>query len=354
MLNNTFGPLLIYRHPFYVYIVEPGIGVVFKVSNRNVKVIPALKEALQLSLLNKEVWCGLLRWIRRQRWLYHIWNLTGVRLVYRKLVPEPEDQPGYRKPSTFALWCLAVYFAAFGLAAQRFESRLDKVEHKSTILITQLATKHSKKALSRVAAIQNQTCPVKPHFNDPWTIYASLFSSSVLCQSVVQELQTVVEDWKTDLAGVNLSWAKLQTADLFEANLQKADLHFANLQKAVLLFANLQTTDLSGANLQKADLSGANLQEAGLGGANLQKANLIAAKLQEAYLHEANLQEADLRVANLQEADLSVANLQGATGLTFEQLLGVKTLYRAEGLPPALVAKLKQAKPALFESPWRR
>ena len=259
-------------------------------SNNNVKVIPALKKVLQLLLLNKEAWYGLLRWIRRQRWLYHFLNIIGIRLLFRKFRPVPEDRPGYRKPSTFVLWCLAVYFAAFGLAAQRFESRLDKVEHKSAILITQLATKHSKKALGRVAYIQNLTCPVKPHFNDPWTVYTSLFTSSVPCRSVVEELQTVIEDWKEDLAGVNLDRANLQTADLSEAKLQ---------------------------------------------GAALLKTNL-----QEADLYEAHLQEAFLIQANLQGANLRWTQLQGATGLTFEQLVEVKTLYRAEGLSPVLVVQL--------------
>jgi uncharacterized protein YjbI with pentapeptide repeats len=280
------------------------------VSNNNVKVIPALKEALQLSLLNKEVWCGLLRW--RLSVIYKLLDLIGIRLLYRKLVPEPEDQPGYRKPSTFVLWCFAVYFAAFGIAAQRFESQLDKVEHKSIILITQLATNLHKKALGRIAHIQTEKCPVKPYFNRPWTVYYSLFTSSVACQSVVKELQAVVEDWKEDLAEVNLSKANLKKADLRDAKLQEADLYDAKLQKADLRDANLQEADLSWAKLQEANLSDANLQEADLSWAKLQKANLSGANLQEADLYDAKLQEANLSGANLQKTNLSKANLQEA------------------------------------------
>ena len=105
---------------------------------------------------------------------------------------------------------------------------------------------------------------------------------------------------KADLAGTNLSEAKLGGADLHEANLR-------------------------GANLPRADLGKANLRRADLRGANLPGANLGEADLSEANLRGANLSRADLRRANLSNANLIAANLSHATGLTCDQIRAAQT-----------------------------
>jgi uncharacterized protein YjbI with pentapeptide repeats len=115
---------------------------------------------------------------------------------------------------------------------------------------------------------------------------------------------------KADLAGTNLSEARLGGADLHEANLR-------------------------GANLPRADLGKANLRGADLRGANLTSANLGEADLSEANLRGANLSRADLRRANLSNVNLIAANLSNATGLTCGQIQATQT-DETTNLPTAL------------------
>ena len=157
---------------------------------------------------------------------WFFWDFCGCRFIWRKIVPEIQaelDNPDYQKPSTFVLWVLALYFAAFGLASQLFESRLDKVEHKANMLVAQLATPQFKTVLGRIDTIQRLQCRVKPMFLEPITVLASLFlGDSAACASVVTELKGVVEDWKGSLEGVDLSFAQLQKVKLRDAQAQGA------------------------------------------------------------------------------------------------------------------------------------
>lgn len=91
--------------------------------------------------------------------------------------------------------------------------------------------------------------------------------------------------------------------------------------------------------LEKCDLN-----EAELPGFDLQRANLRGANLRGTNLRKANLWRADLR-----DSDLWAADISGAFGITFEQLLEVKSLYKVKGLDPELEARLKKEKPELFE-----
>lgn len=83
-----------------------------------------------------------------------------------------------------------------------------------------------------------------------------------------------VEGRKQDLAGADLSTAKLMRAKLSEANLAGAD-----LSSAYLIRADLDRADLSGADLNSAVLSEASLKGADLGDADLSDAYLNGADL---------------------------------------------------------------------------
>ena len=120
------------------------------------------------------------------------------------------------------------------------------------------------------------------------------------------------------LAGRDLSHARLRKADLREANLDGADLRGADLQEARLARASLRGAKLAGANLRDADLekaalSQADLTEAVLAGAALDETQLDHAILTRADLQDASLREANLAGADLREADLTEANLEEAT-----------------------------------------
>jgi hypothetical protein len=93
-------------------------------------------------------------------------------------------------------------------------------------------------------------------------------------QADLDQLRASKQCPKCDLAGANLSGAKLNRADLSETNLRNADLSWANLNGAGLVGTDLSNADLSNANLSWSDLRGANLTEA-----TLTRANLTGAKL---------------------------------------------------------------------------
>ena len=276
---------------------------------------------------------------------WFFWDFSGARFIWRKIVPETQavlDHPDYQKPSTFFLWLITLYFAAFGLAAQLFESRLDKIEHKANILVAQLATPQFKNVLGRIDHLQKLRCRIKPILDEPTSILASLLSGETTdCVSVVAELKTVVEDWKDSLQQVDFSDAQLQGVKLWDARANKARFSFAQLQKA----------DFENAQLQEANFWDAQLQEANFRDAQLQEANFWGAQLQEANFWDAQLQEADFWDAQLQEANFWDANLSGARNLTIDQLLQVETLYQTTGLDPTLEQQLRAQRPALFDEP---
>ena len=120
---------------------------------------------------------------------------------------------------------------------------------------------------------------------------------------------------KAELAGANLSRARLEGADLREANLVGAILDGADLSRAKLNGAGLGGAYLSHAVLEWALLTGARMS-----GANLCSADAAGARLDRTDLSHADLSGADLTRANLTGADLREANLSGAnmTGATLD------------------------------------
>ncbi len=104
------------------------------------------------------------------------------------------------------------------------------------------------------------------------------------------------------LRGRDLSWARLDRADL-----RKADLSGADLRGAVLQHARLEQANLSNANLEESILFDAQLQ-----GATLDRTSLYRAKLSGARLTGASLVGADLRSALLEQTVLDAATLDRA------------------------------------------
>ena len=120
-----------------------------------------------------------------------------------------------------------------------------------------------------------------------------------------------------DLRGVNLSYANLKMAILYEADLSganfcKADLSEADLRSTYLQEANFLGANLSNAKLNSADLINAYIDECELVSANLEKANLSGALLEGANLSKANFTEANLTRAYLGNVNLSNSNLSKA------------------------------------------
>lgn len=115
-----------------------------------------------------------------------------------------------------------------------------------------------------------------------------------------------------DLRDARASNAFLAALDLSWARLERADLREAQLEEATLVGARLHDVNLSLARLERANLRDAQLGRARLIGARLDGANLYRARLEEACIQDAHLVGANLTEADLEGADLRAARLDGA------------------------------------------
>ena len=313
-----------------------------------------------------------IRFATSVRWL--VWDFSGARLIYRKFLPDPESDEKKRRPSSLLLWSIGIYTALYGLASQRYENRLDRIENRASIIISQAGS--NPRALERIAAAQKLTLPAKhpefiPRFREglsaTFSIPLSFILPPVPHDETVEELKLLVVANRDRLEGLNLSGIdlentqfphdeiKLTGANLSRANFRGADLTNADLTRANLSGTNFRGADLTNADLTRANLTGAvlprDLSNVTLVAANLSSLNLKAidlpgdlsgtdlrgAKLSGADLHSADLRGADLSGADmtdtyltgayLHKADLSVADLTGAI------LLGDQDYMARIGLP---------------------
>lgn len=280
---------------------------------------------------------------------------SGLEFIIRKFIPLQNPQP---LPTGF-IWLVGIYIALFGVASQRYENRVDIIETRTNSIFSQLSTNAYKKALGRIATVQNMWCPEKPEVLKPLSVLRSLLYQT-RNDETVQLLKETLEDWKNSLNNISLIEANLENAKLSEAYLKNADLEHAylqgadlrgadlensNLKNAILIQANFHKTKLLGANLENAELSGAFLEQANLQGSNLHEADLQGANLKNADLRGANIEGADLRNANLvfakfertdfQDADVRNAcflgaDFRGVENLSVDSICGAKYLYDAK------------------------
>jgi uncharacterized protein YjbI with pentapeptide repeats len=158
---------------------------------------------------------------------------------------------------------------------------------------------------------------------------------------------------------LNLSHCYLRKTTLNKVNLENSNFNSSDLSDCSLISANLRNTRFNQANLSNARLDFAELENAHLSGANLKgsspiranfkSANLIKANFENALLMETNFEEACLIGCNFKNANLSKANLKTAIGLTLDQLLDCKSLYKAN-IDSDLKLKILEKKPALLDA----
>jgi uncharacterized protein YjbI with pentapeptide repeats len=282
-----------------------------------------------------------------------------IRAIWHKIRPPLEQGNIKRKPATILLYITGIYIALFGVASQRYENIVDIIENRANSIFAQLGTSNYKKALQRIPAVQNMSCPIKPDVKNPYSVFRSLLSDSNYTV-MVELLKNVVEDYKESLDGIdfkmidleecnltrsnfknaNLWRANFRNAMLTESNFENASLVNADLQNAILEVVNMQNVYLTDANLRSAQFYKSNFRNAKLYGTILEKAklgdtifigaNLMRADLQEASLFEANLEGANLLNVNLRKTNLAKSKLKSVSNLKIDQLCLASSLFEAE------------------------
>lgn len=230
--------------------------------------------------------------------LWFFWEFLGLHYICRKIVPYKDKITGIRPPTSFTIWVIGIYFALYGYASQKYQNRLDTIENRVSLIISQLNTEdyeNCKIALERIPVTQKLVCSLLPSIKNPVSVIRSFISKPVPHADTVEYLKEIIVSRKSKLNKANLSQINLKGANLIGANLEEV---------------NLERADFEGAILERAFFAGAKLK-----GANLEGANLI-----------------------------------GTLFLTIEQLSNVKTLYNAS-LDPQLMKQIKDNYPHLLEKP---
>lgn len=127
--------------------------------------------------------------------------------------------------------------------------------------------------------------------------------------SIALELKA---NYRVDLRGADLRWARLSSANLAGAVFHQSNLSGAYFASTDLTGAFLRSADLSKAQFFDVRFTGAHLSSADLSGAMLQDAEMVRMSFDNASLSGANLVRANLSESILQDADLSTAALDHA------------------------------------------
>jgi uncharacterized protein YjbI with pentapeptide repeats len=344
--------------------------------------------------LSKEDLKKLLLWL--------CWDFTGFRFIWSKILPpSPKQEQDKRRASSFVFWFIGIYAAFFGIATQRYENTIDKIENRANAVLAQLSG-NPKIVMERIAEVQNMRCPVKPEFFTPFSFSDSLQSETEYKEpysEIVNLLKFTIEDWirktrkekfKYIFEGINLSKAHLEEIKLKKTYLENVDFYMsyigkadfdstylananfyktqiektiftnaeltdayfdgANAKNAVFKDAKLENASFLEANLRSANFQDANLENVDFSKGNLKDATFLRSKLENACLWEADLENAYFKQANLKGAVLCKANFQNVQDLTIEQLSEVKCMYGVRNLDPELIKQIQEKYPYILES----
>lgn len=114
-------------------------------------------------------WDGL---CRRLPWF--LWDLSGLRAICARICPGWIDE-SLPRPSTFVLWVVGIYAALYGIANQRYESHIDRIEARANGIYAQLGSSQWKEALERIPRAQAMTRPIQPRLFEPLSVLCSLY-----------------------------------------------------------------------------------------------------------------------------------------------------------------------------------
>lgn len=259
-------------------------------------------------------------------WL--LWDFSGLRFIANKLfLPNkiPAKLSSKRPPNTFIIWVIGIYAAIFGIASNRYENSLDKIESRANSFLMQLTVIEDpeirKRFLSNIGNIQGLGCPKVPRLLNPFSVLGSLLieepddGTRDLMMGVVKQYSDDLKESNLSnsiLTGIQLNDVDISSAELSNADLSNASLYKVNFSGTTLSYAKYASTKLSNSNFNKSYMFSVDFKEAKLTCVNFNSAMLRYSKFDGADLFGCNMQSANLSYTSLNKASLVNINFDGS------------------------------------------
>jgi pentapeptide repeat protein len=300
--------------------------------------------------------------------LWLVFDFSGIRATYEKIRPPTEKTKSgdYKAPSTFLLWIVGIYIAFFGVASQRYENSIDKLEARANGIISLSASNTWKSAISRIPSIQNTLIPTPPTLINPSTVFKSMFGKREKNEVIINLLKDIIRDKKKELAGIDLRYVILDDLDLWGADFTGArldgasfirtDLYGTTFKNAFLVDSNLEGAGLFGVIFENAKCVNTNFTKIGIN--KLQERAVVAKKRRKVALKKGGSffdpDRETIRqnyIKKLRDQNVITGGGYVLNELLIHELLKAQTLYGSI-FNKYTLAKLKKKKPSLFKSPF--
>ena len=171
-----------------------------------------------------------------KKYLEQIIKYSGIEFVYRKFIPKDKSV----LPSGF-IWLVGIYVAFFGLASNRYESRVDAIENRFGSIITLIGTDSKELAIEQLVSLHQVNIPVPPNFICPLSSFKAMFGEGEPHIETINNTKGIISALKNDLDSINLANGNFTELDFSDVSFYK--------------------TDFSGACLKGTDFSGADLSQ---------------------------------------------------------------------------------------------
>lgn len=187
--------------------------------------------------------------------LWWFCHLVGLRWMWEKINPPSTETTvalHYRKPSSFLIWILGIYFAIFGFASARYERSINDLTLRITVFLNELNANAAKYALETAGDLLNYKVPLEPslgNYSDVLSPILSLFISDIHEPSRGL-VQSIILAYKEKMPGCNLERLDMKGLRQFSVNLQGS-----HMKKSTWYGDNLVRSDFSGSFLSNVDLN---------------------------------------------------------------------------------------------------
>jgi hypothetical protein len=152
-----------------------------------------------------------------------------------------------------------------------------------------------------------------------------------------------------NLRGIDLKGAYLPHVLLANSDLVAADLSKSNLEEAAIVGADLSIANFEKATLRNAFLNESNCKAANFTDTDLSNVEMIKCNLSFSRFIGSTLTNANIRGSRLKDAIFHNVDFSTVKGLTYDQLLEARSIYKCTGLDNATLERLLNTKPCLQE-----